>query len=582
MEEEMKDLVTRMCGSFDYRGPDGWGVWVDPTGTCALSHQRVEVLDASPTGRQPFYDHQSGATVVMDGRIYNYPELRAELVLKGHHFFSATDAEVLLKGLIENGDDFIDRCDGMFAFAFYNPQTKTLTLGRDIFGEKPLYCARTKDWFAFASELHALTILPGFDLRISTDAIATYLALQYLPAPHTIYHGAFKLPAAHTLKFSLDAHEIIKSYYKYKASPEQEGQESLSDLADEYESILALTLRERLRANVPLGAWLLPDTESALVAAIAAKQLGTSLKTFAVGFEGSETSRHLQARNIAATIRADHYEELLSVDALDSGRHICSVMDEPIGDSGCLPVWALARFTRKQATVILTGLGGKELMGDHQRYTALLKQTGSNANGIGSRYYAEPQLVFGETDLIQLLGHVPDKTADILSMMRKSLNQTDLPVLQRLRETDIQNRLPGLTMTKIDRMSMQHGLEVRSPMLARRLADFSMRLAADSLCTAQRAGRIVKEVASRYLADNQIETPPTPLSLPFDEWKVTGALLGQLETLFSDSSCCLKKWIEPQALKTFLEGQKRKSDPNQIWELYTLELWMRSHMHRHL
>lgn len=581
--ETMKDLATKMCGSFDYRGPDDWGVWVDPTGTCALSQQRLSIIDLSPAGHQPMIHENSSSALTFNGEIYNYLELRAELSAKGHRFKSTSDTEVLLAGLVEEGIDFVDKLDGMFAFGHFDPRTKTLLLARDIFGEKPLYCARTKDWFAFASELHALSILPGFDLRITLDSITTFLALQYMPAPYTIYQGAFKLPPAHSLQLTIDGHEIIRPYFKFKASAQQTGTRPLDDLADELEAILDDTIRTRLVSDVPLGAFLSGGVDSTTVVALASKHLNRPIQTFSIGFEGSDESEHLQAREMAMHLNTEHYDQVLPLNAIELGRHIASVLDEPNGDTSCLPTWILSRMTRKRVTVALSGDGGDELFGGYGRYARTLEDAEQNQGNpdwsVANNYYSPRILVFGDSAIKKFIGHVPDKTADILAMLRRPLDQTNLPVLNRLRETDIHNYMPGAVLPKVDRMSMQHALEVRAPLLGRKVADFAMQMAADDLCTTDQTKRVLKQVAARHIPRDWLDRPKKGFGLPLQGWggdELTAAVSG----LLSDTSCCLRKWIDKDAFDRFIDYHRKTPSTYQLWEVYILELWLRSHLHR--
>lgn len=582
-QRELLDLATKMSGSFDYRGPDDWGTWIDPSGYCAFAQRRLSILDLSSAGHQPMIHEKTGAAITFNGEIYNYRELKNDLIAKGHVFQSATDTEVLLAGLIEEGCDFINKIDGMFAFAYFDPRQKKIILSRDIFGEKPLYCARTKDWFAFASELHALTILPDFDARISLDTITTFLALQYVPAPHTIYHGAFKLPPAHTLELTSDGHEIIKPYFKFKASPLQTSNRSLDDLADELEAILQDTIRTRLISDVPLGAFLSGGVDSSTVVALASKQLNTRIKTFSIGFEGSEDSEHLEARAMAEHLGTDHHDQVLPLDAVELGRHIASVLDEPNGDTGCLPTWILSRMTRRHVTVALSGDGGDELFGGYWRYLRTLQDSEANKGnpewGVGKTYYSPRIMVFGDSAINKFIGHIPDKTADILDMMRKPLDLTDLPIIQRLRETDIQYYMPGAVLPKVDRMSMQHALEVRAPLLGRKVADFAMRMAGDDLCTATETKRVLKQVAARYIPRAWLDRQKKGFGIPLQGWG-GDQLYNAVNTLLHDEYCCLKKWIDTPSIERFLAYHQQTPVTYQLWEIYILELWFRSHLHR--
>ncbi len=576
----MGQLVKRMADSFAHRGPDDSGVWVDADGFCALSHRRLSIIDLSSGGHQPMISTASGAAITFNGEIYNYRELCPELASKGHHFRSTSDTEVLLTGLVTEGKNFVHRLDAMFAFGYFNPATKTLLLARDIFGEKPLYYTQTADWFAFASELQALTLLPGFDATIDRHRIATYLALQYLPAPLSIYKHANKLPPGHMLTLTADGRVTTERYFSFSASPSQIGNRSLDDLADELEPILSATIKTRMLSDVPLGAFLSGGVDSSTVVALARQYSQQPIQTFSIGFEDSPDSEHQQARAMAAYLGTDHHDKILRLDALDLGRHISSVLDEPNGDTSCLPTWILSRMTREHVTVALSGDGGDELFGGYGRYLNTMQDAAEHVSDPSWRpsqaYYSNRIMIFADPTLEKFIGPLPEATKNLLADMRAPLERTDKPLLQRLRETDIENYLPNAVLSKVDRMSMQHALEVRAPLLGCQVADFAMRLAADDLCVLGHSKRVLKQLAGRYIPREWLERPKMGFGMPVNGWGGE-ALAIEVSKLLLNPDCCLAAWVGPERLKRFVQFHLKTPTTYQLWSVFVLELWLRVH-----
>jgi len=575
--QTMSDLAKRMADSLAHRGPDDAGVWVDPSGFCALSHRRLSIVDLSPGGHEPMI-HTSGSAVTFNGEIYNYRALREELIAKGHTFHTESDTEVLLAGLAEEGAHIVNKLDAMFAFAWFDPRRKTLILARDPFGEKPLYYAFTKDWFAFASELQALTLLPDFDAAIDHHRIASYLALQYVPAPLSIYKNAHKLPPGHILSLTAGKSLSIERYFHFSAQPHA-SKASLDQLVDELEDILSTTVRSRLMSDVPLGAFLSSGVDSPTVVALAMRHVKTPIKTFSIGFTDGDDSEHAEARAIAAHLGTDHHEEILSADAFSIRHEIPRILDEPNADSSCMPLWMIARLARRDVTVALSGDGGDELFGGYGRYQAILQQGAAQKPGwsAGDAYYSAAIMIFPDASLEKFIGPLPAETKTLLHEMRAPLDRADKDLLHRLRETDVENYLPGAVLAKVDRMSMRHSLEVRAPLLGRRVADFAMRMMAANLCTPDTSKRVLKHLAARYLPRAWLERPKKGFGIPTTASWGGKIMADEIATLLTGPDCRLAAWFPPENLKRFAAYHKKTPVNAHMWAVFVLEQWLRHH-----
>jgi asparagine synthase (glutamine-hydrolysing) len=418
------------------------------------------------------------------------PKLQATHVqLKGR-----TDTEILLGALAAWGTDALHRFDGMFAFAAFDRQTGTLLLARDPFGEKPLYTMDLPGGgIAFASELQALEKVPGFDGRVSMDSVAELLSFQYIGAPRSIYESVQKLPPGHWMRVHPDGRRESGRYFAFRPGEGGFDTRDQGELVDALEALLVESTRRRLIADVPLGAFLSGGVDSSTVCALVRRKLNLPLKTFSVGFEGAIESEHEAARRFAAHLGTEHHEHIVAPHASEFLRRIGSLLDEPNADSSCLPTYLLSEFARTQVTVAVSGDGGDELFGGYGRYFSTLEEASRSRfgeQGAGSAYYSNRILVSTEEQLAELFGELPPAFARHLSGLRRSIDDGRTPLHCRLRQTDVENYMPGAVLPKVDRMSMRHSLEVRTPFLNVDLARFAERLPQTRLIAGDR-GKLV-------------------------------------------------------------------------------------------
>ena len=567
---EMKNSHGLLCEMLQlqrHRGPDDAGVWHDPAGRCALGHRRLAVIDPSPAGRQPMLDPTGRWAISFNGEIYNFMELRAELAAGGAGCRGRTDTEVLLQALAVWGLRALPRLDGMFALAVYDRASGTLLLARDPFGEKPLYYAELPGGgLAFASELHALERVPGVDRSVSADALAELLMFQYIGAPRTIYRGIRKLPPGHWLAAAPGAAPQVGRYFRFAPGEQDPDRRPLGELADELEEILAHSLRRRLVADVPLGAFLSGGVDSSLACALVRRKHGLPLHTFSIGFAGAPESEHQTARRFARHLGTEHRERILAPRAAGSLPGIGRLLDEPNADSSCLPTWLLSGFARESVTVALSGDGGDELFGGYGRYYAA-----------GPEYYSERILVSTEAQVAELFGGVPPAAREHLRALRESVREGSAPPLCRMRRTDVDNYLPGAVLAKVDRMSMRHGLEVRTPYLSVALARFAERLPPDALHADGRGKRVLRELAYRYLPRELVDLPKQGFGLPMTHW-ARGELLEVGARLLETGDSRLRGLLGGEAIARFMRRQRGPGfSPYQLWALGTLESWLRHH-----
>jgi asparagine synthase (glutamine-hydrolysing) len=528
------------------------------------------------------------SAVAFNGEIYNFREIRSELESHGRQFKSQSDTEVLLVAIRQWGVDVLPKLDAMFGFGYYDGDRQELLLARDAFGEKPLYHVENDCYFAFASELHALTLLPGFDARIDHETIASYLLFQYVPTPDSIFKSANKLPPGAYLRVTASKTAQVQTYFQFITGGEREARRSLDDLADELEDILLRGLRRRLISDVPLGTFLSGGVDSSTVAALVTRRLGANLKTFSIGFVGQPDSEHLDAAAIARHLGTEHYEQVLEGYSLDLGHHIATVLDEPNGDSSCLPTFLVSRHARETVTVAISGDGGDEMFGGYGRYFVTVDEDERDRRKLlnlgwwsrGAAYISSRILVLREPDLELLFGEVPSGIADMLTGLRERLNTDKRPLLNVLRELDARTYMPGAVLAKVDRMSMQHSLEVRTPFLSIELAKFAGDLAAES-CYRDGQGKLVlKRVASRYLPAEWLTRPKRGFGLPPHVW-TKEQILPMVRPLLLDPGARIHAWLDIGRIAAFLDHQEKEFSPYGCWSLFILENWLRAHQGTH-
>ncbi len=556
-----------------------------PTGAASSASAASASSTRRTPGAQPFSSGDGRWWITFNGEIYNFADVRAELERAGVRFRGRTDTEVLVEAVAFWGIDALSRLDGMFAFAAYDTRSRTLLAARDPFGEKPFYYTMLASGaMAFASELQALEGLPGFDRSLSVDAVAEVLSFQYVGAPRSIYAGTKKLPPGHWMQIGEGGEIRIQRYFQFRPGLGGVEHRPMADLADELEELLTASLKRRLFADVPLGAFLSGGVDSSTVCALVRRKLDLPLHTFSMGFEGSPESEHEVARLFAAHLGTDHHDQLVNPHGTDFLRNIGKVLDEPNADSSCLPTYLLSGFARQRVTVALSGDGGDELFGGYGRYFATLEESEREAAGElpgyapGGVYYGNRILVSGDGHLEDLFGFMPPGFAAHVGALRAQLDAAPRgQLLARMRQQDAAHYMPGAVLPKVDRMSMQHALEVRTPFLNVALARFAERLPDDVLVSEGRGKLVLREVAYRYLPRDLIDMPKKGFGLPMSDW-ARGSLLNLANELLG-AEARLAPLFGRDGLARFMERQR---DPNgfstyQLWAVLMLESWLRHH-----
>lgn len=535
-------LIRRMTDAMRHRGPDGEGFLVEPG--IALGHRRLAIVDLAG-GAQPMSNHDDTVIISFNGEIYNHQALRRELEAAGHVFRTRSDTEAILNAWREWGVDCLARLNGMFAFALWDRQRGELLLARDRLGEKPLHYARLPDGgLAFASELAGLLALPMISRRLDPVAIDDYLALGYVPDPHTIHAEIHRLPAAHfmLLRRPGNSMPVARRYWSPPLATQPAPEDAMAQLTTRLEE----SVRLRLMADVPLGSFLSGGVDSGAVTSLAAAMV-PALQTFTIGFPGQGDERG-PAAAMAAAFGARHREAASQPDYIAAARDQAAMFGEPFGDHSAVPTLAVCKLARKHVTVALSGDGGDEVFAGYRRYrwhqlaeavrtclpTVARQRVLSSLAHFYPRLNSAPRWLRAKNTLTEMsldsaLGYYRtvcrlhherrrmlyspamrgsveghDPAARFAALMAEC--DPDAPLLQA-QYADLQTYLPGDILTKVDRTSMAVSLEVRPPLLDPQLVSWGLALPARMKLRGGRGKFLLRQAMEARLPASVLRAP---------------------------------------------------------------------------
>ncbi len=530
-----------------------------------LGHRRLSILDISG-GAQPMASRDGRLTVVFNGEIYNFQQLRRELIGLGHQFNTDhSDTEVLLHGYRQWGDGMPARLNGMWALAIYDRLRGQVFMSRDRFGKKPLYYHAGKEAFVFASEMTALREHPLVPTSIDIAALRKYYAYGFVPAPMTFYHGARKLPAGHSLLLELDGlRHREQRYWQYKAEPQPNADGATDEqLAEELAALLDGAVRRRLVADVPVGAFLSGGIDSSFVSALAARQAGRDrIKMFSIGFEEADFDETRHARLVADHIGAQHSVETLSIQrALDIIPELAARLDEPFADSSLLPTYLLCQHARREVTVALGGDGADELFAGYDPFRALkiadwysrlvprplhkaialvatrlpvshgymsldfrIKRTLRGFDHAPRLRLPVWMAPLAPAELTELFNEPADLEETYSEAIEAWDESTSTDPVDRAIAFFIRLYLQDDILAKVDRASMLNSLEVRTPFLDIELVDFARRLPARFKLRNGRTKWLLKRSAERFLPHEIIYRKKQGFAVPIGRWFSDGRL----------------------------------------------------------
>lgn len=622
--------LVSMAHAIVHRGPDGQGVWQSSDGQCGFVHRRLAIIDLSPSGAQPMHDSDGIVSITFNGEIYNYREIRTELIARGHRFRTESDTEVILEAYKEWGIACLDRFEGMFAFALYDHRSRGLFLVRDRFGVKPLYITMQQGFLAFASEIKAFWQLPGVVQKISGTALEQYLTYLMAPAPLTMFEGVYKIPAGFYLHCTPNGTMVAHAWYSPLRASVFDPARRESDLVDELDYLMASSVKKRLVADVEVGVFLSGGVDSSLLVAYASRH-AHGLKTFHISSEGTPDDELVYAQRVATQYGAQLFATTMNEsDAAAVSRAIAFHHDEPLADCVSVPLYYVSKLAREQGiTVGLLGEAADELLCGYRLYAQyhklqpwfastqrmlprpiraaagrvlypLLSSRPTHRDALdqwvagkplfwgGARVFLPSKIVHWPEDLS---GKASVETSSMLGLFYPHLNGPftvhsfieyhraqlfaawpHADTLQMITYLELKHRLPELLLMRADKMTMAHGLEGREPYLDRALVEFCFALPARYKIRDGVTKYLMKKVAERYLPHDLIYRKKVGFSAPTKRWFAhQGPIMHQLNGLIDDIHSPVHARISRAAVRTLLSAsQATNAYADQLWTLFSL------------
>ena len=567
-------LMGRMLNRLARRGPDHEGTWSD--GPLLLGHRRLSVIDLSDRSNQPMVDPDLGLALVFNGAIYNYRELRRDLLAKGYRFFSEGDTEVILKAYAEWGERCVERLIGMFAFAVWNLRKRSLFLARDRLGIKPLYYARTLRAFRFASNSQALLAAGDVDTAIDPVALHHQLTLHaVIPAPRTILQGVRKLAPATTLTLDASGNERSRVYWRLRATRPAEPRTE-AEWTEAVHAALRLAVRRRLDiADVPVGVLLSGGLDSSLLVALLAETGVRDLRTFSVGFEDQPEEKGSEfeySDQVVARYQTRHHKYLIPNDqVLQRLPEAVTCMAEPMVGQDAVAFFLLAERVSQAVKVVQSGQGADEVFGGYFWYPRMAADSGNDLERFRRHYFDRDHAEWLEG--VAPAYHGPDHTAGLIA---ERLAEPDADeYLDKVLRLDVTTLIVDDPVKRVDNMTMAWGLEARVPFLDHELVELAMRLPPE-LKIGDGGKRVLKKIARGLLPDAVIDRPKGYFPVPALKF-VRGPFLDFMRDVV-DSRACRERGLfrrayldkllaAPEAHMTRLLGSK-------LWHAALLELWL--------
>src|SRR3989440_11743021 len=605
-----RDTLDRMCRAIAHRGPDDQGLLVE--GPAALGMRRLSILDLAG-GHQPMSGCDPAKSIVFNGEIYNFRELKSELESRGHVFKTNSDTEAILHAYEEHEMDCVAHLRGMFAFAIWDARERELFVARDRAGKKPLYYTLTTNGtFIFGSELKSVREHPEFAGEINIQALDAYLTFGYVADPLTIYRGVHKLPPGHVLTFK-NGEIKVRAYWDFSyEQPQTDSFTSEEEAVRELRALLDESVRLRLVADVPLGAFLSGGVDSSTVVGLMARHTDRPVKTFSIGFQEDSYNELKYARLASERFGTEHVEFIVTPDICDVVDELVWHFDEPFADSSAIPTYMVSKLAREHVKVVLSGDGGDELFAGYTRYALDRKRSRfarlprSFRQGVmqplGRRL---PHGAWGRNYVHNVALDPLDRYIEDISIFtrlnkpslytdgfRLQLGATEATALFReyagwsraddsldpLLYLDSKTYLPGDILTKVDRMSMAVSLEARVPLLDHKLIEFvCTRIPASMKMKSLETKHIFKRAVTDLVPAEILNRPKQGFGVPIEQW-INQQLRDRMRYTLTEPRTQQRGYIEPRYVKVLLDEHERgrRDHSAELWSLFMLELWHRT------
>ncbi len=607
--------IARMCDAIRHRGPDDWGTFVE--GGVGLGMRRLSIIDLAG-GRQPITNEDGSVVIVFNGEIYNHESLRKDLQAKGHQFSTRSDTEVLVHLYEDEGERLLRRLRGMFALAIWDRRKRRLLLARDHFGQKPLFYTEEGGRLTFASEIKALLADDRSLAALSPFALDQYLTLRFVQPPETFFSRIRALPPAHFLIWE-DGRTRIERYWDLEYGPKWTWSEA--ELLERIDELLAETVKLHLTSDVPVGAFLSGGLDSTIIAAHAAKVLGSELRTFSMGIPYRDLNELPAAAAVAARYGTRHFAEEVTPSVVEDLPRLVSALDEP-ADPLSVCLLHLARMTAREVKVVLGGDGGDELFGGYDRYSAdrwldayrsvpepvrnlvakqllgrlpdqftfksvthKLRWVDLMARKTGGERYAESMQFFwfNEAHRAELYtpsfrGRLAERRPDACVLELFSSAKADAAI-DRMMYVDSMSRLPGQSLMILDRATMAYSLESRSPFLDPRFAEFMARVPVGLKVRGRQLRYLERKLGERYLPPEVLARKKQGFASPL-MYILENEVRTLAPQLLLRSELVRDGYLRGERVRELVDEHlsRRRDHGNRIWLLLTAEVWYRRYI----
>jgi len=610
-----RHYIASMCREIVHRGPDDQGIHLEKN--VSLGVRRLSIIDLE-TGHQPLSNEDGSVWTAYNGEIYNFPELRNELVLLGHKFKTKTDTESIVHGYEQWGDEFAKKTNGMFAISIWDKKNNKLILIRDRLGIKPLYYSLCNDGtLVFGSELKAVLAHPKIKRSLNFHALDLFLTLEYIPAPYSIFKNIFKLPAGSMLTYKNGKIHITK-YWELK--PRNTGKfdprpKSLDTIQDELFSLMKKSVKSRLISDVPLGAFLSGGIDSSSIVGLMHNLGASPLRTFSIGFEYNTYNELGYARRIAKKFNTKHQEFILKPDVLQLTEELVMHLDEPFGDFSIFPTFLVSKMAQKYVKVILSGDGGDELLAGYEHYQAqklsknpimypvhkllpcMIKKfpPSPKKKGLWNKMQRYCQGIEMDKDLRHLRWMMFLSTKEKETLYSERFKES-LNGIQSLLEIapfkslfkkmkyyedingelflDLNTYMVDDILVKVDRMSMATSLETRVPFLDHKIVEYLFQVPGHLKLKGMSSKWLLKKTMERLLPKENIYRKKEGFSIPIKHWLRTELKEMMLDYL-GESRIKKQGIFNPRAVSSLINShlKKERNNSHQIWSLLVFEIW---------
>lgn len=604
------DTIERMTKSLQHRGPDASGTHID--GSIGLGHTRLKIIDLSDSARQPMSNEDGTCWIVFNGEVYNFRGIRADLECKGYRFRSQSDTEVILHLYEELGDKCVEALEGMFAFAVWDKRRHRLLLARDRAGKKPLFYGIAGGVFVFGSEVKAILQHPAIRRQVSLESLPHYFTFGYAPPGRTLYEGIRQVPPAHTLVVEADGREELRRYWDLDFCRKTGRAPTVAAAAAQVRSLITEAVKKRLVSDVPLGAFLSGGLDSTIVVGIMSRLMDQPVRTFNLGFAGDpDFDETYYARLASRHFKTEHTEFIVEPKAVDLIDTLVRHHDGPFGDSSAIPTYIVSQLTRQHVTVALNGDGGDELFAGYLRFQATVaaehippalsramhgvlsvlpqprqyhhwfRRTQRFFAGASSSLFARMKrwISIFDDDLVALLR--PEVFKDLLHQevgypAELIACTAGLSPLSKALYVNFMTYLPDDLLVKMDRSSMAHGLEGRSPFLDHRLAEYVASLPDDYKLRGTTTKYILKQAFSDLLPAEILHRGKKGFGVPLGAW-FRGELQGYLRDVLLSPSARSRDYLSMPYVAALIQEHSAgtRDHGHRLWALLAFEVWLR-------